>query len=306
MSYFASISTATHSALDTSTEKDIQKALQNLVKGRSSLSIAHRLSVSRYSVMRPKFDSHDFRILVLKDGQIIEQGHFKELIQISDGAFASMWADQVTSSDDPASIKKKVSGYSLGTADEAGRSYKQAEALSEDVVPTEMVQHPEISDPIIETQVEKAAESVPPHTEGPSAAVLAFQSPGTQTPAEAEPTVTSGPSVTFGTSAHSPPSRTGTPNPENEPKRKRISSQNFQRLARRLSLTTRRQGSTSSIIPGIPGLGKRDSSPRVSADEGSKAESSTARSSTETPDDSKGEDKPKSKKKDKKGKKGPI
>jgi len=36
----------TFSALDTSTEKDIQKALQNLVKGRSSLSIAHRLSVS--------------------------------------------------------------------------------------------------------------------------------------------------------------------------------------------------------------------------------------------------------------------
>ena len=34
------------SALDTSTEKDIQKALQNLVTGRSSLSIAHRLSVS--------------------------------------------------------------------------------------------------------------------------------------------------------------------------------------------------------------------------------------------------------------------
>lgn len=36
------------SALDTSTEKDIQKALQNLVKGRSSLSIAHRLSVSAW------------------------------------------------------------------------------------------------------------------------------------------------------------------------------------------------------------------------------------------------------------------
>lgn len=34
-----------HSALDTSTEKDIQKALQNLIEGRSSLSIAHRLSV---------------------------------------------------------------------------------------------------------------------------------------------------------------------------------------------------------------------------------------------------------------------
>jgi ABC-type transport system involved in Fe-S cluster assembly fused permease/ATPase subunit len=33
------------SALDTSTERDIQKALQNLMTGRSSLSIAHRLSV---------------------------------------------------------------------------------------------------------------------------------------------------------------------------------------------------------------------------------------------------------------------
>ena len=31
-------------ALDTTTERDIQKALQNLVDGRSSLSIAHRLS----------------------------------------------------------------------------------------------------------------------------------------------------------------------------------------------------------------------------------------------------------------------
>ena len=36
------------SALDTSTERDIQKALQNLVRGRSSLSIAHRLSVSLF------------------------------------------------------------------------------------------------------------------------------------------------------------------------------------------------------------------------------------------------------------------
>jgi len=38
------------SSLDTSTEKDIQKALQNLVEGRSSLSIAHRLSVCRASI----------------------------------------------------------------------------------------------------------------------------------------------------------------------------------------------------------------------------------------------------------------
>lgn len=72
------------------------------------------------------------------------------------------------------------------------------------------------------------------------------------------------PGVTF--EAQSPPSesRGDTPDPEAEPKRKRISSQNFQRLARRISITTRRAGSTGAgismpNIPGIPGF-KRDSS----------------------------------------------
>jgi len=69
-----------------------------------------------------------------------------------------------------------------------------------------------------------------------------------------------GPAVTFEASAS--PSRTGTPDPESEPKRKRISSQNFQRLARRISVTTRR---SSLIIPGIPGL-KRDP-PKGSTDD---------------------------------------
>jgi hypothetical protein len=45
--------------------------------------------------------------------------------------------------------------------------------------------------------------------------------------------------------------RTGTPDPESETKRKRISSQNFQRLARRISVSTKRAGSVS----GIPILG---------------------------------------------------
>jgi len=102
------------------------------------------------------------------------------------------------------------------------------------------------------------------------------------------------PAVTFGANVHSPPSRTGTPGPEDESKRKRISSQNFQRLARRISLSTRRQ---SSIIP----IFKRSESPmaRVSTDDNdARAEGST---STNSPASSvKGDDKGKSKKKGKK------
>ena len=103
------------------------------------------------------------------------------------------------------------------------------------------------------------------------------------------------PAVTFGASVNSPPSRTGTPDPESEPKRKRISSQNFQRLARKMSLTTRRQ-SSSSIIPGFSL--KRDQSPRVSIDDNAvRAEGS---STNDSPAGSlRGDDKKKSKKKEK-------
>lgn len=105
------------------------------------------------------------------------------------------------------------------------------------------------------------------------------------------------PAVTFEANLNS---RTETPDPDAEPKRKRISSQNFQRLARRISLSTRRQSSVSSIIPNIPGF-KRSDSPRISMDDNARAESST---SNDSPAGSvKGDDKGKSKKKDKKDKK---
>jgi ATP-binding cassette subfamily B (MDR/TAP) protein 6 len=54
------------------------------------------------------------------------------------------------------------------------------------------------------------------------------------------------PGITFAQEVGTP-ERTGTPDPESETKRKRISSQNFQRLARRISVTTRRAGSISNI-----------------------------------------------------------
>ncbi|KZT56173.1 P-loop containing nucleoside triphosphate hydrolase protein [Calocera cornea HHB12733] len=77
------------SALDTATERDIQKALNHLVKGRSSLTIAHRLSTIANADI----------ILVLKDGQIIERCSHGELLEMN-GAFANMWAEHVRADGD--------------------------------------------------------------------------------------------------------------------------------------------------------------------------------------------------------------
>lgn len=58
------------SSVDTTTEKEIQKALDNLVKGRTTIAIAHRLSTLR------KAD----RLIVLDKGEIIEVGNHDELM----------------------------------------------------------------------------------------------------------------------------------------------------------------------------------------------------------------------------------
>ena len=71
-----------------------------------------------------------------------------------------------------------------------------------------------------------------------------------ETASQKAPSATQGPGITFAQGV-STPERAGTPDPETETKRKRISSQNFQRLARRISVTTKRAGS----ISGIPILG---------------------------------------------------
>jgi subfamily B ATP-binding cassette protein MsbA len=58
------------SALDTASETLVQKALENLMKGRTTFVIAHRLSTI----------SHAHRILVIVDGQIVEEGEHQVLI----------------------------------------------------------------------------------------------------------------------------------------------------------------------------------------------------------------------------------
>jgi len=58
------------SALDTESEMLVQKALENLMKGRTTFVIAHRLSTIAYA----------HRILVIVEGRIVEQGRHEELI----------------------------------------------------------------------------------------------------------------------------------------------------------------------------------------------------------------------------------
>jgi subfamily B ATP-binding cassette protein MsbA len=61
------------SALDSATEKLVQSAINKMQKGRTTIIIAHRLSTIKNAD----------RIIVLKDGEIIEQGTHSELIEAS-------------------------------------------------------------------------------------------------------------------------------------------------------------------------------------------------------------------------------
>ncbi|KPI52173.1 ABC transporter [Clostridioides difficile] len=74
------------SSVDTRTEVEIQKAMNNLMKGRTSFVIAHRLSTIRDADL----------ILVMKEGTIIEQGNHKELIE-NKGFYEELYNSQFSS-----------------------------------------------------------------------------------------------------------------------------------------------------------------------------------------------------------------
>jgi ATP-binding cassette subfamily B protein len=74
------------SSVDTRTELLIQKAMENLMKGKTSFVIAHRLSTIRDADL----------ILVMRDGNIVEQGTHKELLA-KRGFYASLYNSQFAS-----------------------------------------------------------------------------------------------------------------------------------------------------------------------------------------------------------------
>lgn len=73
------------SALDTESEREVQRALENLMAGKTTFIIAHRLSTIKNSD----------RILVIKDGQIVEQGTHDQLLQLH-GEYEMLYTMQYT------------------------------------------------------------------------------------------------------------------------------------------------------------------------------------------------------------------
>ena len=71
------------SSIDTKTEQALQEGLDRLLKGRTSFVIAHRLSTIKNAT----------RIMVINDGQIIEQGSHDELIKIK-GEYYELYTSQ--------------------------------------------------------------------------------------------------------------------------------------------------------------------------------------------------------------------
>ena len=74
------------SSLDSESERLVQDALEKLMKGRTSIVIAHRLSTIRQAD----------KILVLNNGQIIEQGTHEQLLLVEDGLYRNLSGLQFT------------------------------------------------------------------------------------------------------------------------------------------------------------------------------------------------------------------
>ena len=71
------------SSIDTRTELQIQEAFERMMEGRTSFIVAHRLSTIRNADL----------ILVMKDGDIVEQGNHEELLA-QNGFYAELYNSQ--------------------------------------------------------------------------------------------------------------------------------------------------------------------------------------------------------------------
>jgi ATP-binding cassette subfamily B protein len=93
------------SSVDTETEQVIQKALDNLVQGRTTIAIAHRLSTLRRAD----------RLVVMERGEIVETGSH-EVLMARQGAYYRLHEAQARQAEIPASSEEDWDGRSAATA----------------------------------------------------------------------------------------------------------------------------------------------------------------------------------------------
>ena len=93
------------SALDAESEQVVQKALANLMKGRTTFVIAHRLSTV----------AHASRVILLKNGRIVEQGTHDELMD-KRGEYCKLQRMQTSNNGIDSRLKGEANEYIKGTA----------------------------------------------------------------------------------------------------------------------------------------------------------------------------------------------
>jgi len=89
------------SAVDSESEYAIQQALERLLKGRTTIAIAHRLSTLR------KAD----KLIVLENGEIVEEGTHEELMEKEDGIYRRLVEIQMRMSETLAFVPAKANGH---------------------------------------------------------------------------------------------------------------------------------------------------------------------------------------------------
>lgn len=90
------------SALDEVSQRKVQKALENVMKNRTSIVVAHRLTTVEKCT----------RVAVIEDGKIVEEGGFNDLQGKQDGYFANLAAGMKKKSMQEVDLIKKVSAAS--------------------------------------------------------------------------------------------------------------------------------------------------------------------------------------------------
>ena len=119
------------SSIDAEAERAIQQALEVLVKGRTTIAIAHRLSTLRNAD----------RIVVLDRGRLIEQGSHAELLK-SDGIYSRLVKIQTQISKDPSVDKLVVQQKEAAVPAAAVESISQSDFASESDAPVSSAADP--------------------------------------------------------------------------------------------------------------------------------------------------------------------